>query len=165
MLEELIQSTSKIVIFVLDNQRFALHLPVVERVTRAVFVTALPGAPEIVMGAINVHGQVIPVVDVRQRLGLPQRALEISDYFIVAHTTSRTVALAVDEIIGVLEVAQQDVVPTSEIIRDLPHLEGAIRITNDLILIYDLTEFLSLEEEAVLQKAMATDDQGRLSNS
>ena len=43
-----------LVLFTLDDQRYALHLSAVERVVRAVEITLLPKAPEIVLGVISV---------------------------------------------------------------------------------------------------------------
>jgi len=76
-----------LVAFCLDAHRYALHLPAVERVTRIVAVTALPDAPDIVTGVVNVSGEVIAVVDIRKRFRLPDRATELSDHLIVARTS------------------------------------------------------------------------------
>lgn len=55
-------------VFVLDEQSYALYLPSVERVVRAVEVTPLPKAPDIVSGIINLRGKITPVVDLRGSL-------------------------------------------------------------------------------------------------
>ncbi len=59
------------IVFTLDEQRYALHLSAVERVICVVEITPLPKAPEIVLGIINVGGQIIPVIDMRKRFRLP----------------------------------------------------------------------------------------------
>ena len=56
---------NKLVVFALDDQRYALAFAVVEKVIRAVEITPLPQAPEIVSGAINVQGKIVPVVEGR----------------------------------------------------------------------------------------------------
>ncbi len=53
--------TSEIVSFFLDDRRFAVPLSTVMRVERIVAITPLPKAPDIVLGVINMHGQIIPV--------------------------------------------------------------------------------------------------------
>lgn len=62
-----------LVVFRLDERRYALPLSVVERVIRAVEVTPLPKAPPIVLGAIDVQGRVVPVLNVRRRFLMPDR--------------------------------------------------------------------------------------------
>ena len=59
-------SCVQLVLFALDEQRFALALSSVERIVRVVDVTPLPSAPPIVLGIINVKGEVVPVYDGRR---------------------------------------------------------------------------------------------------
>src|SRR3990172_5353590 len=54
------QMADQLVVFHLDEQRYALHLACVERTVAAVEVTPLPGAPGIVAGIVNVQGSVVP---------------------------------------------------------------------------------------------------------
>ena len=54
---------AQLVVFRLDERRYALPLAVVERVVRAVDVTPLPKAPPMVLGVIDVHGRVLPVLN------------------------------------------------------------------------------------------------------
>ena len=58
-----------LVVFSIAGQRYALNLPVVERVLRMVEVSPLPKAPLIVLGVINFHGEIIPAIDIRRRFG------------------------------------------------------------------------------------------------
>ena len=73
------------VLFRVENQRCALPLDSVERVVRAVEITPVPGAPKIVLGAICVAGTVLPVLNMRQRLGLPERNVSPDDQFLIGH--------------------------------------------------------------------------------
>jgi purine-binding chemotaxis protein CheW len=68
-----VSDTTQLVVFRLDERRYALPLAAVERVVRSVTVTPLPGAPAIVLGGINVHGRVLPVLNVRRRFRMPDR--------------------------------------------------------------------------------------------
>ena len=62
-----------VIVFILDSQRFALPLDVVERVVRAAASDPLPNAPPIVRGVIDVGGEVLPLLSLRHRFGLPDR--------------------------------------------------------------------------------------------
>ena len=62
----------RLVNFNLDDQKYALFLSAVIRIIRVVEITSLPKAPEIVLGVINMHGQIIPVSNIRERFQLPQ---------------------------------------------------------------------------------------------
>ena len=133
-------------VFSLDEQLFALRLPAVERVVRAVEVTPLPGAPEIVRGVINVRGQITPVFDLRRRFGLPAREIMPSHHLVIARARTRAVALMVDEVRGVDEGLAEGAVAADEILPGVGHVEGVAKLGGDLIFIHDLDKFLSLEE-------------------
>jgi purine-binding chemotaxis protein CheW len=145
---------NQIVVFALDDTRCALSLSAVERPVRAVAITPLPNGPGIVLGVINAQGRIIPVVDVRKRFRFPEREMNVDDRFILARTTRRTVALVVDAVLGVRELAAGELVSAK---RDLPfasYLQGVAKMEDGLVMIYDLDRFLSLDEEGALDAAM-----------
>ncbi len=148
--------SNQLVVFALDEQRYALHLSAVERIVRVAEVTPLPKAPEIVLGVINVQGQIIPVADIRRRFRLPEREIDLSDQLIIAKTSKRTVALVVDEVTGVIESPEQKLIPAKEILPGTDYVEGVMKLEDGLILIHDLATFLSLEEENTLDLALKT---------
>ena len=143
-----------LVVFRLDGQRYALPLPAVERIVRAVSVTPLPGAPAIVLGAIDVAGQVIPVLNLRRRLDLPERALHPDDHFVIARAGPLAVALVIDDAQGVLEHPPETRVAPEAIAPQLRHLQGVVQLPDGLVLIHDLEQFLSLEEARALDSAL-----------
>jgi purine-binding chemotaxis protein CheW len=143
-----------LVVFTIDEQRYALHLDAVKRIVRAVEVTPLPKAPQIVLGVINVQGQVIPVMNLRSRFSLPGRGMGLSDQLIISHTSRRPVALVVDAVSDVVECPGQLITASKKILPDTEYVEGVLKLEDGLILIHDLNTFLSLEEEERLNDAM-----------
>ena len=142
-----------LVVFTLDGQ-YALHLRNVERVVRAAEVTPLPRSPDIVLGVINAQGSILPVVNVRRRFRLMEREMEPTDRLIIAKTSLRRVALLVDSVTGVIERAEDDVVPADAIVPRTEYIEGVTKLDENIILIHDLDSFLSLDEERVLDNAL-----------
>ncbi|GGF12850.1 chemotaxis protein CheW [Aliidongia dinghuensis] len=140
--------------FTLGHQRYALHLAAVERAVRIVEIVPLPEAPDIVLGIINMHGRVIPVVDTRKRFGLAARRPTLDDHLIVARTSSRSVALLVDRVGDVLELAPADVIAATDILPNMAYVDGVAKLKNGTIVVHDLTTFLSLDEEAKLDAAV-----------
>ena len=141
-------------VFTLDEQRYALYLSAVTRVVRTVEITPLPKAPDIVQGVVNVQGQVVPVVDIRKRFRLPEREMELSDQLVIANAARRTVALILDAVDGVIELSNQKMIPSEEILPDTEYVEGVIKLEDGLVLIHDLDKFLSLEEDKELESAL-----------
>ncbi len=145
--------TAQWVVFGLDAGRYAISLAAVDRIVRAVHVTPLPLAPGIVLGAINVAGCVLPVLDIRRRFRLPERNINPSDHFLIARTAQRRVVLVIDAAQGVLEYPSTAVIDVESIAPVLAHIRGVITLEDGLVLIHDLEQFLSLDESHALDEA------------
>lgn len=143
-----------LMLFTLDMQRYGLHVESVERVVPMLALTPLPHAPEIVSGVFSLGGRTIPVVDLRRRFGLPERPPALADRLILAHTGIRSVALWVDGVEGFLEAAEEEFVRADSVLAGLGQIEGVVTLPNGLILIHDINQCLSLEEEQQLASAM-----------
>ena len=148
-----------LVVFNLDEQRFALPFSDVTRIIRVVEITNLPEAPEVVLGVINIQGQIVPVINLRERFRLPKREISLSDQFIIAHTSERSVALLVDAVTDVIECSERHITISGEILPGMKeYIEGVARLEDDIILICDLAQFLSLDEGEILNAAMEDED-------
>ena len=143
-----------LVIFTLDESRFALKLPAVERVVRVVEITPLPKAPDIVLGIIDVQGGIIPVVNVRRRFRLPKREMQLNDQIVIARTVKRTVALLADDVTGVMACPKARIVEAEKVVSGMEFVEGIVKIDEGMILIHNLDTFLSLDEEKSLDDAL-----------
>jgi len=150
------KNSNSLVIFTLDKQRYALPLHAAQRVVRMVAITPLPNAPDIILGVVNFHGQVIPVINVRSRFRLPERAIALTDQLVFARTARRPVALVVDTVLDVIANAEQKLIAPETILPKIAYVEGVVKLSDGLILIHDLDAFLSLEEESTLDRALNT---------
>ena len=152
-------SSSELLIFTLDAQRYALPLETVVRIVRAAEITPLPNAPAVVLGALDIEGTILPVLSLRRRLGLPDREVNITDHFLIADTARRTVILVIDAPQGVQEVFDDRITRATGVVPGLgAHLHGVVALEDGLVLIHDLEAFLSLEEEAALDTALAAEE-------
>jgi purine-binding chemotaxis protein CheW len=144
----------QLVAFAVAEQQYALPLPVVERVLPMVAVSPLPQAPPIALGVINVHGRVMPVLDLRRRFGLPSHIYGLTARLLVARTRRHTLALPVDAVHGVLEVATEMVMRPDVRRPRLGRVAGIVPLADGVLLLQDLEAFLSLHEERQLTEAL-----------
>lgn len=147
-----------LVVFVIEGQRYALPLHMVERVFLMAEVAPLPKAPAIALGVINLHGAITPVLDIHRRFGFPPRDYGPVAHLVVARTSRRTMALPVDEVLGVREVAAEAAVPADAVLPGIGHVAGIVALADGLLFIQDLEAFLSLEEEQQLGEALEARD-------
>jgi purine-binding chemotaxis protein CheW len=144
-----------VVVFQVESRRFGLPLEAVERVVRAVEITALPRAPAVVLGVINVQGHIVPVVDVRARLHLPLRSgIGLADQLLIARTQTRVLALIVDGTTTVAEYSAADFTGAAAIVPGLEYLSGVVVLPDGILLVQDLDRFLSLQETQALDEAL-----------
>jgi len=143
-----------LLIFILDDQRYALLLPTVDRVVRMVAITPLPKAPDIVLGVVNIQGRVIPVINMRRRFCLTEREITLTDQLVVAHTVRRPVALVADAVLDVIACSARSLIAAEKVLPNIEYVEGVVKLKDGLIIIHDLDKFLSLEEEDFLAQAL-----------
>jgi purine-binding chemotaxis protein CheW len=103
------RATASLLQFRVEEGSYALDVARVERVLRAAEVTRLPDGPDIVCGLINIAGEIVPVIDMRRRLGLAARETEPSDRFILIRSSDKLVALRVDGVEGVVALTTQSI--------------------------------------------------------
>jgi len=131
--------------FSLGAERFGLDALAVQEIVRAVAIAALPEAPPIVEGVINVRGRIMPVLDIRRRFGLPPVALHPDQHLIVARAGARPVALRVDRAVDLMEVDPR-AIESPGAAPGAKYLAGIVRLPDGLLVIHDLENFLSPEE-------------------
>lgn len=149
------QSPCTAVGFLIDEQRYALPLDVVEQSLPMCAVLPLPDVPPVVLGALSLDGLVVPVLDVRRRLGLPDRRHGISNHLLVARIRQITVALPVDEVLGTIELDPATTVRPDPAAGRITSARGIVALPDGRLLIHDLEALLTPSEEAALSRLLA----------
>ena len=144
----------QLLVFCLDDRLQALYLSQVLRVIRAVDATPLPHAPDVVLGVIDIQGEIVPLLNTRKRFRIVDKEISPDDHFIIAKTPRRTVALFVDSVKGVIERPAGNIVAAQDIFHGLAQTQGVIQLDDGLTLIHDLDRFLSTEEEDTIAQAL-----------
>jgi purine-binding chemotaxis protein CheW len=133
------------------ESRFGLSIVAVQEIAPRVAVTALPGAPAVVLGLVRCRGELAVAVDLRARFGLPAAKASMDDHFVVARTKRRLVVLIVDRVEEVRAISEADVrsAPVSS-----PHVRGVVELPDGLVLLQDVDAVFSLDEERAIDEAL-----------
>lgn len=131
-----------ILIWKIENQQYAIDLAVVDYILLAAAITRLPHAPDYILGALNVHGQVIPVINMRKLLGLPEKEIETKDYFILAHVHQKPAILWVDNVERVRLCKEKELISAQEVLPDLEAVDHVLKENGQIILLYDLEKLI-----------------------
>ena len=141
-------------VFEVGGQTDGLPTADVVELLRAVAITPLPDAPAVIEGIVDVRGRVLPVLGLRARFRLPVKALDPSDHFIVASAGTRRVILRVDRATHLVMVDEARIQPSETFGRAAGYVSGVARLDDGLVLIHDLTTFLSAAEADSLDEAL-----------
>ena len=132
--------------FFLDRLFFGVPVEKVQEIIRYQYMTRVPLAPTEVGGLINLRGQIVTAIELRQRLELPPRPREQDPLNVVVCTRDETVSLLVDEIGDVLEVTEDlferppDTLTGK--VREL--IRGAYKLQDSLLLILDVEKVVNV---------------------
>lgn len=126
-----------LLVFAVAGHEHALAVGDVVEVVRMVAVTPLPEAPPSVMGVINFRGRVIPLVDVRSRIGAPPRDPDLSTPIIVVRSAEVAAGLVVDEVVEVLTVDRASLEVPAGVDGPAHAVCAVARVDDRLILVLD----------------------------
>lgn len=95
----------KYLAFALGNERYGVEILKVQEIIGVIKITEVPQAPHYIKGVINLRGKIIPVVDLRLKIGMEERGYDEKTCFIVVNTVLQGRPLAVGVVVDtVLEV-------------------------------------------------------------
>lgn len=139
-------------IFRMDDQLFGVAVARVEKIIRAAAVTTVPDAPETLVGLINVEGRIFPVVNLRKKWRLPERAMEVDDR-IILFKTDRIISFVVNGVEGVVQFDHLEFHQAGDIQPGLErYIEGVGKLDHRSVIIVDLARFFNSQEFCCMEK-------------
>ena len=132
----------EIVRFLIDGQNYAFEVSQLREVCTLAQITKIPCSPEFIVGVINLRGQIIPIVDIRTFMNLPDHGPPVFNKAIVVETEDVCVGFLADEVIRAEKVA------VSSIQRVLSSLSGITAdclrgLTSDHTILLDVSLMLA----------------------
>ncbi len=121
--------------------RFGLDATRVREVQRAAALAPMPETGAAVEGAMNLRGELVPVIDLRQLIGQTPKSMALTDHFVVFATASRTAAVRVDRAV---ELVQVDVcsAETGDV-AELKYVSQAVRVRDEFVHVLDAERLLA----------------------
>lgn len=137
-----------LLIFWLDENRYAVPLEQVEQVHPAVEVTTTTtsssASPGDFLGFVSVHGTVVPVIDIRVHFGLPPCQIEVHHMMIVARDGEQMLAFFVDRVEDVISYNREQVVIADTMLYANSKVK-ILSLDNGLVELSDLRDYLGLK--------------------
>ncbi len=134
--------------FVVDNKTYGVDVLKIESIERPGSITRVPKAPEAVIGVMNLRGDILPVLSLRQKIGLTLNELNDNMRIIVLTSQENRLGILVDKVIDVKTVDTNNIYSIEEIegseyrVSDL--IYGAVKDqTEELVTILNTNRILS----------------------
>ncbi|MBN2470557.1 MAG: purine-binding chemotaxis protein CheW [Anaerolineae bacterium] len=123
------------------EQQYAISVADMLEVTAMVRLTPLPAAPPAVLGVVNRHGAVMPLLDLRVCLGQPAEPPDLNSLFVVVRGPEYVAGLVVDDILEVTALGGEIQHPPAQ---SGPYVRGMTILNEQPILILDTTALLRM---------------------
>jgi len=143
-------SERQLVTFYLNHDEFGVDIMHVREIIRLTEVTHIPQAPSYVEGVCNLRGNILPIIDGRDRLGMPRRTRDESTRVLVIDVGGKTTGIVVDKVSEVLRVSQADIEMPPTIIQniDVKLLNGIVKLNGGsrMIMAINLRSIITVEQ-------------------
>ena len=151
--DEIDGDLSQLISFSVDGEEYGLDILRVKEVIRAAEVTRLPRAPAFVKGIINLRGDVIPIIDLREKFSYESVEYTDATRVIVVDVNGRLVGMIVDEASQVLRIPDSQIEPPPPIVGGLPNqfIKGVGKLDDRLIVLLNIDKILSSDEMEELE--------------
>lgn len=139
----------QVVSFKLGSEEYGVDIAQVQEINRMVAITHVPRAPQFMEGVINLRGQLIPIIDLRARFGMPRAEHTKSTRIVVTEIGAKRVGMVVDSVSEVLRLALDQIEEAPEMITgvDTEYIRGVGKIEDRLIILLDLAKIISAAEK------------------
>ena len=136
------------VTFQLDRETYGINVMQVQEVLRYTEIAPVPGAPDYVLGIINLRGNVVTVIDTRSRFGLQPAEVSDNSRIVIIEAEKQVIGILVDSVAEVvyLRASEIDVAPSVGTEESAKFIQGVSNRDGELLILVDLNRLLSDEE-------------------
>ena len=135
--------------FKLGDEDFAVDISRVQEINRMLKITKVPNSQEFVEGVVNLRGKIVPVVNLRERLGFPKKEEDAKTKIIVTEINNSLIGFIVDEVWEVIRIPKDIIEQTptiaSSIEKDL--INGVAKLEDRILILLNIENLFQLQEE------------------
>ncbi len=139
---------SQWVTFSLDEETYGINVMQVQEVLKVTEIAPVPGAPDYVLGIINLRGNVVTVVDTRRRFGLMPKESDDSTRIVIIEANKQVLGILVDSVAEVVEITADQIETAPQVGNEETsrYIQGVFSREGRLIILVDLNKLLSEDE-------------------
>lgn len=149
----------------IGNEEYAVDIFYVKEINRLSHITKVPIAPEFIEGVINLRGRIIPVIELRIKMGLPKRENDKDSRIIVIEDDNLLVGFLVDAVKEVIRIPKDIIEEPPEIVTSskTDYISSVGKLEDRLLILIDLKKF-SLKMNTINLKRLSKRDDSLFNN-
>src|SRR5690554_2344734 len=142
------------VTFRLDDETYGINVMQIQEVLRYSEIAPVPGAPDYVLGIINLRGNVVTVVDTRARFGLTQGEITDNTRVVIIESDQHVIGMLVDSVAEVVYLKQSEIETAPNVGNEesAKFIQGVCYKNDELLILIELSKLLTEEEGAELEE-------------
>lgn len=142
------------VTFRLENETYGINVMQVREVLRYSEIAPVPGAPSYVIGIINLRGNVVTVIDTRERFGLASADVTDNSRIVILETEQQVVGILVDAVAEVVYLRQSEIeiAPNVGNNDNARYIQGVSHQNDELLILIEIKNLLSENEWAEINE-------------
>lgn len=140
--------SSQYLTFTLGHEEYGVEILKVQEIKGSSVITPIPNTPAYIKGVTNLRGTIIPVVDLRAKLQMPEAPAGRFAATVVLTVGTKTVGLLVDAVSDVLDIPRSEIQATPDFGAevDARFISGVARVGEKLIILLDIERVLAGDE-------------------
>jgi purine-binding chemotaxis protein CheW len=136
----------ELLVFSLGSELYAIPVERVREIARMRPITLVPGVPRAILGVVSMRGEIVQVIDLRQRLSMsPAEPTRTSRIVVLQGEDDRLAGLLVDVVIQVMRVREEEIRPAAAT-ESIP-IEALFARGRDFVSVIDLKRVLHLDTD------------------
>ena len=141
------------VTFKLDNETYGINVMQVQEELRYTEIAQVPSAPSSVLGIINLRGNVVTVIDTRQRFGLHNAEITDNSRIVIIEADKQVVGILVDSVAEVVYLRQSEIETAPNVGNDesAKFIQGVCNKNGELLILVELDKMMTEEEWSDLE--------------
>jgi purine-binding chemotaxis protein CheW len=145
----------QVVGFRIGAETYGVRIAAVREIVRVPEITAIPSAPDLIEGVINLRGKIIPVMDLRKRFGQVYTHADKKNRILVVEIDGKLLGLIVNAASEVLKIPPADIEPPSSVFAEgeSGYVTGVGKLKNRLIILLDIAKLLHAPDLRALEVA------------
>ncbi len=144
----------QLISFSMGNEDYGVDIQTVKEVIRFKAITRLPKAPDFVKGVINLRGDIIPIIDLRERFGMEQKEYTDMTRVIVVEVDGRSIGTVVDSVSHVIRIEEGEIEPPPPCVGKISeeYIRGVGKVDEKLVVLLNIDRILTAEEKIELDE-------------